>query len=211
MTAFHEVSFPLSVALGARGGPQRRTEIVTLASGHEERNSPWASSRRRWNAGGGVKTLDDMAELLAFFEARRGPLHGFRFRDPFDFTSSSPSASVSAVDQPLGTGDGQTTVYGLIKRYQSGLQSVDRRITKPKAGSVVIGLDGAPLVEGGDYTVDVATGLVTFVSAPGAGAVLTAGFEFDTPVRFDSDSLDLTLEAFGAGEAADIPLIEILV
>ena len=209
MTNFHEVRFPFSLALGARGGPQRRTEIVTLGSGREERNSPWAHSRRRWNAGPGVRTLDDLDTLIAFFEARHGQLYGFRFSDPLDHKSCPPSALISALDQPLGTGDGEQTEFALIKRYASGDQAHDRPITKPVVGSVRVAADGIALVEDADFTVDATTGRVTFPEAPANEAVLTAGFEFDCPARFDADQLAISLDAFGAGDVPDIPIIEV--
>ena len=208
MSGFHEVSFPFAVALGARGGPVRRTEIVTLGSGREERNTPHAHSRRRWNAGPGVRTLDDLHTLAAFFEARRGRLHGFRFRDPLDHKSCAPSGNVSATDQLLGTGDGATLNYSFVKYYASGGESYARPITKPVAGSVRIALDGVELDEA-DFAVDPSTGSVSLLVAPAVGVAVTAGFEFDCPVRFDTDALDISLDAFGAGEAADVPLIEL--
>ncbi len=210
MAAFHDVNFPLSIALGALGGPRRRTEIVTLSSGREERNSPWAGARRRWDAGIGVKTLDDLHTLLAFFEARRGALHGFRWRDPVDFQSCAPSQTPQAGDQPLGAGDGATTSFSLIKRYASGGHSTDRSIAKPVTGTVLVAADAVLQTEGVDFTVNASTGTVTFATAPANGAVLTAGYQFDTPVRFDTDQLDISLDSFGAGEAPSVPVIEIL-
>lgn len=202
----HDVLFPFSVALGARGGPERRTDIVTLGSGREERNTPWAHSRRRWNAAPGIRTLADVAALTAFFEARRGRLYGFRFRDPVDHASGEP---VSPADQPLGTGDGDTRVFQLIKRYADDGSAYDRLITRPVSGSVRIAADGLELTAGTEFTVDVETGEVTFADAPEAGIALTAGFEFDVPVRFDTDRLDISLDAFEAGEIADLPILEI--
>ncbi|MFN4355966.1 TIGR02217 family protein [Parvibaculum sp.] len=207
--AFHEIRFPLSISLGASGGPERRTEIVTLGSGREERNSPWALSRRRFNAGFGLKRLDDIHELIAFFEARHGRLHGFRWRDRADWKSVSPSAAVSPLDQALGAGDGTQTVFQLVKTYASGGASYTREIAKPVAGSIRIAVAGAPMEEGAGFTAGHTTGLVTFTSPPAPGAAVTAGFEFDVPVRFDTDFLDINLAAFEAGSVPDIPVIEI--
>ncbi len=211
MPAFHDILFPLSLAIGASGGPERRTEIVTLANGREERNSPWAGSRRRWNAGVGVRSLDDLHLLIAFFEARRGRLHGFRWRDPVDWKSCAPSQMPSAADAPLGVGDGERTAFALIKRYESGGAWTDRSIAKPISGSVRLAVGGGALVEGVGFAVDDATGVVTLATAPTVGVAVTAGFEFDTPVRFDVDRLELSLDAFSAGAAPDAPVIEILV
>lgn len=208
MTAFHEVLFPLDVALGAAGGPERLTDIVRLGSGREERNARWAHSRRRYDAGYGVKTLAGLQAVVAFFEERRGRLHGFRFRDRLDHASGPPGAAVSAIDQPVGTGDGDTATFPLARTYGTGPGAYVRPIVKPVAGSVRLALDGE---ETGDFALDAATGLVTFGSPPADGAIITAGFLFDVPVRFDTDRLEVNLTSFAAGEIPSIPLIEIRV
>ena len=205
MSDFHNIRFPFAVAIGAVGGPQRRTEIVTLISGREERNSPWADSLRRWDAGPGVKSLDDLNTLIAFFEARRGRLHGFRFRDPIDNRSCAPSAVPSMLDQLIGTGDGVTTAFQLVKTYASGAESWARTIAKPVEGTVVVAVDGVEAAVSIDHT----TGQVSFVVPPADGAAITAGFAFDCPVRFDTDQLDIALDAVGAGEAPSVPLVEL--
>ncbi|GAB4539838.1 MAG: DUF2460 domain-containing protein [Parvularculaceae bacterium] len=209
--AFHEVQFPSDISLGAEASIQRRTDIIALASGFEERNTPWAQSRRRYNAGYGVKSLDDIDAVIAFFEARQGPLHGFRWRDPFDFKSSAPSAAVTPLDQQIGTGDGATAAFQLAKTYQSGAETQARVIKKPVSGSVRIAIDGVEAADGVDFTVDATTGVVTFQSGaiPAGGAAVTAGYEFDTPVRFDTQELSFSRAAFLAGDAPNIPLIEI--
>ncbi len=201
---FHEVRFPTDVSRGARGGPTRRTEVTTLASGREHRTARWANSRRRYDAGYGVKTRARLAEVVAFFEERRGRLTGFRWRDPLDWQSCAPGATPSPLDQPLGAGDGARRAFQLVKRYGSGAAAYDRPIRKPVAGTVriaVAGQEAAPAA----FTVDPATGLVTFTTAPATGAAVTAGFAFDVPVRFDSDELDIELSAFDAGEIPRIP------
>ena len=205
MSDFHKIRFPFAVAIGAVGGPQRRTEIVTLISGREERNSPWADSLRRWDAGPGVKSLDDLNTLIAFFEARRGRLHGFRFRDPIDNRSCAPSAVPSMLDQLIGTGDGVTTAFQLVKTYASGAESWARTIAKPVEGTVVVAVDGVEAAVSIDHT----TGQVSFVAPPADGAAITAGFAFDCPVRLDTDQLDIALDAVGAGEAPSVPLVEL--
>jgi len=206
---FHEIRFPLDIALGASGGPERRTEIVTLGSGREERNTPWAMSRRRFNAGLGLRKLDDVHTLIAFFEARRGRLHGFRWRDRADWKSCPPSAAVTASDQVIGTGDGECRDFRLVKTYFSGGASYTREIVKPVAGSIFVEVSGAPMEEGNDFTLDAASGIISFTLPPASDAVVKAGFEFDVPVRFDTDFLDINLAAFEAGSIPDIPVIEI--
>lgn len=208
MTNFHETLFPLDISLNAEGGPVRKTDIVTLVSGHEERNSLWASSRRSWNAGYGVKSMADIEKVTEFFEARRGRLYGFRFRDPFDHQSSAYGKPRGAEDQIIATGDGATLAFQLTKLYANGGASYQRRIAKPVAGSVRVAIDGAETTA---FTEDETTGVVTLAAPPAAGAVITAGFTFDCPVRFDSDALRINLAAFRAGDIPSIPLIEVIV
>ncbi|WP_395645322.1 TIGR02217 family protein [Terricaulis sp.] len=210
MSAFHEVSLPLPFALGASGGPERRVDIVALGSGRESRNTPWAHGRRRYDIGGAVRTLDELHALIAFFEARRGKLHGFRFRDPFDYKSCAPSQAVSAADQELGEGDGETVTFQIVKAYGTGDAAYARPIAKPLLGSVAVAVDG-DILDADAFSIDAATGIITFEEAPGVSAAVTAGFLFDTPVRFDIDRLDLSLDGFGAGRALAVPLVEILV
>ena len=208
--SFHDVRLPARLAFGSTGGVERRTEIVTLASGHERRSTPWAQGRRRYLIGANLRSLDDMAALTGFFEARRGRLFGFRFRDFADFKSCAPGAVVSAQDQVLGTGDGVRTRFDLVKRYGEGEDALERRVRKPVAGTVRVAVAGVELDAGG-FTVDAATGEVTLAVAPPVGAVVTAGFEFDVPVRFDADRIEVTLESFEAGRMAAVPLIEVRV
>ena len=205
--AFHEVRFPDDISRGARGGPERRTQIVELASGDEERNASWANSRRRYDVAYGIRRADDLAAVVAFFEARNGRLHGFRFKDWGDHKSCLPSGTPGPTDQMIGTGDGNTTQFQLVKRYSSGAQSWTRGITKPVAGTVTIALNGTPQASG--WLVNATTGLVTFATPPGVGIAITAGFAFDVPVRFDSDALDVTLDLERLGSITSIPLVEI--
>ncbi len=190
--AFHEARFPHNVSRGARGGPERRTQIVELASGDEERNASCANSRRRYDVAYGIRRADDLAAVVAFFEARNGRLHGFRFKDWGDYKSCLPSGTPSPSDQAIGIGDGATTGFQLEKRYVSGSQTWVRAIAKPVVDTVRIALDGVEQPSG--WSVDTATGVVTFDTAPVSGVAISAGFEFDVPVRFDTDALDVTLD-----------------
>lgn len=204
--SFHDVRFPTSISLGATGGPERRTEIVTLGSGFEERNSPWSQSRRRFDAGLGIRSLDQLAQVTAFFEARHGQLYAFRWKDAGDYKSCLPSETVSAFDQTIGTGDGNQTEFSLIKTYTSGEQTYVRDIKKSVEGTVVIAVDNVVTL---DFTA--ADGVVTLDVAPANGAIVTAGFEFDVPVRFDTDRLDINYASFQAGQIPSVPVVEVRV
>ena len=209
--SFHDIRFPTAVSYGATGGPERKTEIVTLASGHEERNTSWAHSRRRYDAGLGMSTLDQLEQVIAFFEARMGQLYGFRWKDWTDFKSSVPSADPTAHDQDIGVGDGTETAFQLQKAYASGGQTYLRPISKPVAGSVLVAVDGVEQTEGADFSVDVTTGLVTLTAAPANGVTVTAGFHFDVPVRFDTDRIETSLATFSAGDIPNVPVVEVRV
>jgi uncharacterized protein (TIGR02217 family) len=207
--AFHDIRFPANLSFGSVGGPERRTEIVTLANGFEERNSPWVHSRRRYDAGVGLRSLDDVETLIAFFEARAGQLHGFRWKDWSDHKSCPPGATPGPLDQLIGIGDGVSTVFKLQKTYVSGLQGYTRPIRKPVAGSVLVAVAEDPKVEGLEFSVAGATGEVTFTLPPDLGTRVTAGFEFDVPVRFDTDVIQTSVASFQAGDVPNVPIVEI--
>ncbi|MGG7565661.1 phage distal tail protein, Rcc01695 family [Rhodovulum sp. DZ06] len=204
---FHDVRFPTRLSRGSSGGPERRTEIVTLANGFEARNAAWEHARRRYDAGVGISSGDDLMEILAFFEARRGRLHGFRWKDWLDCKSCLPSQEISPIDQELGQGDGSTTRFALRKAYASGGHTYFRPIQKAVIGTVRVAVDGAEQSFGTGYTFD--GEFVELASAPGAGASVTAGFEFDVPVRFAEDAIDVSLTAMEAGEIPSIPVVEV--
>ena len=212
MDGFHEVRFPLDISLRGSGGPERRTDVVTLGSGREQRNARWARSRRRYEAGYGVKTLAALSSVIAFFEERRGRLYGFRWRDRSDYSSRQPGAAVTPLDQTIGQGNGTNAAFQLTKTYGAAFAPYSRDILKPVAGTVRVALAGAEKSPGIDFNVDATTGLVTFAasSIPPTGAAVTAGYLFDVPVRFDTDYLQIDLAAFEAGEIPKIPLIELL-
>ncbi|MDZ4093307.1 MAG: DUF2460 domain-containing protein [Paracoccaceae bacterium] len=208
---FHEVRFPANLSFGSVGGPERRTEIVTLTNGYEERNTPWEDSRRRYDAGVGLRSLDDVEALIAFFEARRGQLFGFRWKDWADFKTCLSSKAVSPEDQLIGTGDGVTRAFRLSKLYESGENSYVRPIVKPVAGSVLIAVEGLPKVESIEFSVNSATGEIIFSSPPAAGVAISAGFEFDVPVRFDTDRIQTSVASFQAGDVPNVPIVEVRV
>ncbi len=208
---FHEVRFPASLSFGSVGGPERRTDIVTLANGFEERNTPWAHSRRRYDAGLGMRSLDDIETMISFFEARQGQMYGFRWKDWSDYKSGSATADVDHGDQVIARGDGERTEFQLVKTYSSGGVSYVRPITKPVLGTVRLGLDQDAMREGVDYEVDLTRGVVSFVTPPPEQVEITAGFEFDVPVRFDTDKIQTSVASFQAGDVPNVPVVEVRV
>lgn len=198
---FHDVLFPARLAFGASGGPERHVEIIRLASGFEQRNTRWSRARRRYRIATGIKSFADLHNLLTFFEDRNGPLNAFRFRDPVDHASAPPGVAPSPTDREIGTGDGAANTFQLA-------MSAERTVTKPVAGSVRVAVDGVEL-DGAEFTVDALTGTVTVAVPPASGAAVTAGFEFDVPVRFANAQMAVTQTGFDAGEIPDIELVEV--
>lgn len=211
MSGFHEVRFPLRLALGVTGGPMRRTDIVNLSNGREQRNARWRSSRRAYDAGSGVKSLSDLYAMLAFFEARAGELYGFRFRDPLDWKSAAPGAVITSADQLIGTGDGVRAAFPLTKTYADVAAGSVRAIAKPVAGTVTVSVGGVTKALSA-FSCDATTGIVSFAAGhvPAAGAVVRAGYEFDVPVRFATDRIEVNLSNFNSGSIPAIPITEIL-
>ena len=209
--AFHDIRFPANVSFGSQGGPERLTEIVTLANGFEERNTPWEHSRRRYDAGFGLRSLEDVDTLLAFFEARRARLHAFRWKDWSDYKSCGANQRIAATDQLIGVGDGVTVTFALKKTYLSGSASYVRPIVKPVAGTVIVAVAIDPKVDGLEFSVDATTGSVNFVTPPDIGALITSGYEFDVPVRFDADMIKTSVASFRAGDVPNVPIVEVRV
>lgn len=211
-SSFHDVRFPVGISFGATGGPENRNEIVRLTSGIEKRNARFSQSRRRFDAGTGVRSMTDLHDVIAFFEARRGSLHAFRFSDPFDNKSCRPDQTVTPADQVIGTGDGVQTDFQLSKTYGGGDDAYLRLITKPVSGTVLVNVGGTAQIEGTAYAVDHVTGMLSFLPGfiPAAGAAVTAGFEFDVPVRFDTDQISASITSFKAGQIPAIRLIEVI-
>lgn len=196
--SFVESQFPSDISFGAQGGATFSTDIVATFGGHEKRNINWSEARGRWNVAHGVRTEAQYATLIAFFRARKGRAVGFRFKDWSDFEVTGGN---------IGTGTGSQTVFQLRKQYIDGGVTVNRTITKPVAGTVTAYVNGSPT----SVTVDTTTGEITFSSAPASGAVITADFEFDVPVRFDTDQMNLSLDSFQTGGWNDIPVVELRV
>jgi len=190
--AFDDVLFPLELGREAEVAPGFSTAILTSAGGREARNAGWAEARTAYDVGPGLRSEADIGVLLAFFRARMGAARGFRLRDPFDF---------AAAGEVVGAGDGVARRFALVKSYGAA----ERRITRPVAGSVVVAVDG---IATSAFSVE-AGGWVVLDVAPAAGAVVTAGFTFDVPVRFAEDRLSVARATFLAGVAASVPLIEV--
>ena len=203
--------FPEDLSYTSRGGPRYSTAVVMTKSGAEYRNQNWTYPLHVFDAQKENRTVSQMESLLDFFHAVGGQYCGFRYKDWADFKSCNLGAglfatAVSDTDQTLGTGDAVETDFQLVKVYTAGAISRTRKIGKPVAGSVVVALDGVSQASG--WSVDTTTGIVTFVTPPGNGVVVTAGFEFDVPVRFASDEFAAQWVEYGF-VSVSIPLQEI--
>jgi uncharacterized protein (TIGR02217 family) len=205
MQSFDDVLYPLALGRDSAVSPEFSTSVAVTASGHERRSSQWSDARLRYDVGPGIRSEAELGVLIEFFRARRGAARGFRLADPFDFSSNGMSGTPTMLDQLLGLGDGLTASFRLVKRYGGGSDPQLRPITRPRAGTVLVSVDGATR---NDFTLE-AGGTIVLASAPVEGAVVRAGFLFDVPVRFAKDRLDVSEAAFAAGEAPSVPLVEV--
>ena len=198
--AFIETRFPTDISFGSAGGPEYSTDIVITQGGHEQRNINWSAARARYNVAYGVRTQEQLGTLITFFRARKGRADGFRFKDWTDYQATA---------ELIGTGNGSITQFQLVKSYVNGSVTDTRIITKPVSGSILIYKAGVLQTTG--YSVSTTTGIVTFSTAPTAGVAITATFDFDVPVRFDTDRLSAALDSYGLSSINDIPLVEVRV
>ncbi len=211
LPAFHDVRFPLSISFGATGGPERSVEIVSLSSGREKRNLRQAHALRRFDAGTGLRAIAEIEDILNFYEARKGPLHAFRFRDPFDWKSCGQATAISPIDQQIGGGTGTNATFALAKTYGTLAFAYQRPLACVVASSLRVSVDGIE-VASSTYQVTPPGSAIVFLPGfiPANGKIVRAGFEFDVPVRFEGSSLTLSLANFRAGQVQAIPLKEVL-
>ena len=196
--------FPDDISFGSSGGPSYNTDVVTVISGAETRNINWLEARHTYNVAFGIRDQDYLTNLIEFFHAVKGKAYGFRFKDWSDYTSSG-TTDITDTDQPIGVGDGITLEFQLSKEYTVGLLAAYRDINKPVDGTVILALVGVP-ISASDYSIDYTTGVVTFTTAP--SGLITAGYEFDVPCRFDTDTISINLEMYQHG-TTDVPIIEL--
>ena len=208
--------FPIDLNYGSMGGPGFKTDVVVYGNGKEYRNALWSIPRHRYDVRYAVKSRTDLLNVYEFFLAQQGQANGFRVKDLWDYTSASDGKSTPAADDvTVGTGDGSDTTFQLIKNYSKGSETLARDILKPVSSTILVEVNSVSQTEGVDFTIDTTTGIITFAVAPTSGHSITAGFEFDVPVRFDTDdlsSVQLLLYTTGGSDIAsieNIPLIEI--
>lgn len=203
--AFDDVVFPLNIGRGAEVSAEFSTNVVSLMSGHERRNSDWADARMSYDVAPGVRSEEELTELIDFFRARRGAAIAFRFGDPFDNSSNGASGPPSATDQRIGEGDGVRTAFRLVKNYGLGPSAQVRAITRPRPGTIIVAINGTQI----SAWTQGPLGEIRLDTAPAAGAAITAGYRFDVPVRFGQDRIDVNRATFGAGEMPSVLLVEI--
>lgn len=196
--SFHEVRFPENISLGAKGGPEFNTNILTMISGKEQRNINWSESRNKYDISTNIKSKTRIEELLAFFNARKGRAYGFRFKDWSDYKVAAES---------LGLGDGIKTDFQLTKTYSNGSEKYVRTINKPVEGTVKVYVDDVEMLAG--WAVDSSAGILSFSVAPMQDSVIKADFEFDVPVRFNHDNLEISMNSVNSGQIEKIELVEI--
>lgn len=205
--AFHDIRLNEDVERGAQGGPRFKTTIRVLSSGFERRNIDWAQTRGFWDIGYGLQNKAMVDIVKDFFYISEGRAHGFRFKDWTDFELAR---------QSIGTTDGVNAIFQVFKRYTSGLFIFDRLLKKIVTGTENVWVNNAAITEGAgasQYQLDDTTGILTIGSTLAAQSATDVEImcEFDVPVRFDTDALDLTADTDTASSIPEIPIIEIRV
>ena len=201
MAFYESPRFPDNISRGSSGGPRWSTDVVIMQSGHEQRNERWENARHEYNVAYGVKDIVHLEALKQFFMFVRGQAHGFRYKDWADYRSGAVQAAPTMLDQQIGIGDGVQTDFQLVKIYDN----YTREIKKPVGGTILVAVDGNPVVPSG---IDLTTGIVTITPAPSNGLAVTAGYEFDVPCAFATDVLMTQMDVYYLG-SADVPLVEL--
>jgi uncharacterized protein (TIGR02217 family) len=212
-----ETNFPDNIAYGSQSGPSFNTSIVRTTSGRETRNARWQVPLRQLNVKYGIRSIADLHTVIEFYNARRGPHIGFRIKDFLDYSTdpnhTPESSAPDFEDVVIGTGDGSTTEFQLVKKYTDAGETTTYNIEKPVSGTIVVGVNGVEKTITTDFTVSTVTGVVTFLVAPPLGEDVTAGCDYDIPARFgkevDLNGLLASIDGIEYGSIPDIPIVEL--
>lgn len=193
--------FPESISEGAAGGPSFRTAVFESHDGTEQRGVMWRLPRHRYNVALGIRTANEMDTVADFFYTVRGRFVGFRYKDWNDY---------EIVNGNIGTGDGATTDYQIVKKYTVGTYTFTRNIFKPVSGTLVVKVNNVTQTLTTDYTINYDTGIVSFVVAPTSTHPIVVSCEFDVPVRLDTDLMSAQHVGYEAMDWTSITLVEVL-
>lgn len=217
MADFIETRLPFTAnSTNTMFGPSFSTTILSLTNGQEKRNINWEEAIHTYSFTFNPMNPDELYTLKNIFMATKGHAKGFRVRDNADFTSKNTHTyygqedTISSQDQTIGTYNGTTTDFQLIKTYSFGGEDTVRVIRKPVVGTVLIYANNE-YVEDTDYTVDYTTGIVTLTTIPANPTPIKAGYVFDIPVRFATNNETLAAAFDNNGELSSVavPLREI--
>lgn len=204
MAYITSAQLPVDIERGAKGGPGFNTTVLPLSNGKEKRNIEWSRSRGRWDVGYGIQNRVAFNTVLEHFHVMQGKAHSFPFKDWSDFEIGKDATDT---EQEIALGDNVEKDFQIVRRYTAGSVTYDRLIEKPISATIRVFL--ATVEQGSGYTVDASTGIITFTTAPGPGVSVGVICEFDTPVRFDTDDLDLVIALYDAGGIPSLNLIEV--
>ena len=211
LVSFDEVQFPPNISAGAQGGPGFNTTVLTLDSGLEHRNINWSRERPVYDVSTGIKTVADAMAYQKFFYARRGKAIGFRFKDWSDYRLPFWSKTPGDIDPVpvLFLTDGHTTTFQIYKIYAAGGTPFQRKIVKIVPGTLNLFWAGVPIFSPASYLIDVNTGIVTLppVIYNTTGQEVAGFCQFDVPVRFDTDTQNLSLNGNELIKWDSIPVV----
>lgn len=210
---FLSTEFPSPPGMGTKGGLAFNTSVTQMQGGGEKRNQRWANPLARYEIIVSNAKAIDYYPIVLLFAAAQARTHSWPFKDPLDSVSGAPGSTIAFDDCVIGTGDGILTAFQAVKTYTHGADVYSRKVTRLVTATVKSGVDGVEQTEGIDWTVDVNTGILTYVVAPLDTLVVTAGFEYRIPCRFDTDNLGTVFAAptvsDGVVATASFPIVQV--
>jgi len=197
---FHNIVFDEQISYGSRGGPAFSTTVAVSNSGYEQRNANWDIPLKTWDVSHIIDTRDKITYLISFFNARKGKANTFLFKDWSDYSAQLTDDGEEGY--LLSTG---VSTYQMQKKYYDSGSNSFRNIIKPKQTTVTVYNGSTLLTEGVHYSIDYTTGILTKLS----GTVTHWRGEFYIVVRFDTDSMNITLDGPHFGNWNGIPITEV--
>lgn len=199
---FLEKRFPIDISYGSSGGPEYYTDVLSTTNGCEIRSSKIYTPKMKFNISTGIKNRQQMNDIIHFFRCCKGRKMGFRYKDWGDFYGQNEKVKV--IDQHT---------IQLIKTYNLDHDIIEERIiTKPVQNTVIIQINNQ-VIPTTQLNINYITGRITLLNQiiNDSNSKITADFEFDVPVRFDTDYLPVTRENYNFYSLPNIELVEVKV
>ncbi len=181
------------------------TDVANYDTKKEQRNQTSESPIRAWPIN--WLWMDEAArdKLIELTDRAHGRALSFLYEDLDDNL-----VTVSDWSFTLTTGDTTTQLQQTYYKGEDEEWTEDRvRIQPSGKYAPTIKVDGNIKTEGVDFTLDDATGLITWTGhTPNTGEVITADFKFYFKVRLVSDTYEDVQHQIGFWETQDLVVVE---